>query len=177
LVDLFVGVGASNATRQASGMSEPLLRSRRHNGEDDDDSHAFDDNAEDGSMCYEQDNDILASQHEVSQSSPLSPNPRRTERDEYEHNSESENDEDLNTLQEFLEEDQGQGLAELQESAESDRRVSVQRETDTNAGIMSRIAMAPNKAGMDGIDKDKINAIILEASKVCSLIHISWFLN
>lgn len=33
--------------------------------------------------------------------------------------------------------------------------------------ILSRVALNDNKAGMQGLDKDKINKIILETSKVC----------
>lgn len=33
--------------------------------------------------------------------------------------------------------------------------------------LLSRMALNDNKAGMEGLDRDKINKIILEASKVC----------
>lgn len=36
-----------------------------------------------------------------------------------------------------------------------------------NHTILSRVALNDNKAGMQGLDKDKINKIILETSKVC----------
>jgi hypothetical protein len=34
------------------------------------------------------------------------------------------------------------------------------------SSVFSRISLCPNKAGMEGVDKEKANAIILEASKV-----------
>lgn len=33
-------------------------------------------------------------------------------------------------------------------------------------GFLSRIALNDNKAGMEGLDRDKINKIIMESSKV-----------
>lgn len=34
-----------------------------------------------------------------------------------------------------------------------------------NGGVVERMLLNDNKAGMEGLDKDKINQIILEASK------------
>ena len=34
-----------------------------------------------------------------------------------------------------------------------------------SSGLMNRMRLNDNKAGMDGLDKEKINQIILEASK------------
>lgn len=34
-----------------------------------------------------------------------------------------------------------------------------------NSGLVSRMALNDNKAGMEGLDKEKINQIIYEASK------------
>uniref|UniRef100_A0A4W4E8A6 Uncharacterized protein n=1 Tax=Electrophorus electricus TaxID=8005 RepID=A0A4W4E8A6_ELEEL len=36
---------------------------------------------------------------------------------------------------------------------------------DSREGMLSRMALNDNKAGMEGLDRDKINNIILEASK------------
>lgn len=33
-------------------------------------------------------------------------------------------------------------------------------------GLLSRMALNDNKAGMEGLDRDKINKIIIESSKV-----------
>lgn len=33
-------------------------------------------------------------------------------------------------------------------------------------GLLSRMALNDNKAGMEGLDRDKINKIIMESSKV-----------
>lgn len=41
------------------------------------------------------------------------------------------------------------------------------RGSRTQDTILSRVALNDNKAGMQGLDKDKINNIILETSKVC----------
>lgn len=38
-------------------------------------------------------------------------------------------------------------------------------------GIVSRMALNDNKAGMEGLDREKINKIIMEASKVFSAVH------
>lgn len=35
-------------------------------------------------------------------------------------------------------------------------------------GFLSRMALNDNKAGMEGLDRDKINSIIMESSKVSS---------
>lgn len=35
-------------------------------------------------------------------------------------------------------------------------------------GFLSRMALNDNKAGMEGLDRDKINKIIMETSKVIS---------
>lgn len=35
-------------------------------------------------------------------------------------------------------------------------------------GFLSRMALNDNKAGMEGLDRDKINNIIMESSKVSS---------
>lgn len=35
-------------------------------------------------------------------------------------------------------------------------------------GLLSRMALNDNKAGMEGLDRDKINKIIMESSKVNS---------
>ncbi|XP_069793580.1 DNA polymerase kappa isoform X1 [Narcine bancroftii] len=42
---------------------------------------------------------------------------------------------------------------------------NLDRSTANNAGILSRVALNDNKAGMGGLDKEKINKIIMEASK------------
>lgn len=43
------------------------------------------------------------------------------------------------------------------------------RTTSTNGeGFLSRMALNDNKAGMEGLDRDKINKIIMESSKVTS---------
>ncbi|XP_022095439.1 DNA polymerase kappa-like [Acanthaster planci] len=42
---------------------------------------------------------------------------------------------------------------------------SVSTSCERNDSIMSRMALNDNKAGMDGLDKEKINKIIMEASK------------
>lgn len=36
-----------------------------------------------------------------------------------------------------------------------------------NDGLLLRMGLNDNKAGMQGLDKDKINKIIMEATKVC----------
>lgn len=36
---------------------------------------------------------------------------------------------------------------------------------DKNSSLMNRMRLNDNKAGMDGLDKEKINQVILEASK------------
>lgn len=38
--------------------------------------------------------------------------------------------------------------------------------TAKGEGFLSRMALNDNKAGMEGLDRDKINTIIMEASKV-----------
>ncbi len=42
----------------------------------------------------------------------------------------------------------------------------------SGADLLSRIALNDNKAGMEGLDRDKINKIILETSKVCTAIYL-----
>lgn len=40
--------------------------------------------------------------------------------------------------------------------------------------LVSRMALNDNKAGMEGLDRDKINKIIMESSKVLQIyLHIS----
>lgn len=46
----------------------------------------------------------------------------------------------------------------------------------SGADLLSRIALNDNKAGMEGLDRDKINKIILEASKVCTAIYLLKFI-
>ena len=58
------------------------------------------------------------------------------------------------------------GNASANVSNESGRReTEVKKSGTTSGGIMSRMALNDNKAGMEGLDRDKINAIIYEASK------------
>lgn len=45
--------------------------------------------------------------------------------------------------------------------------------SESGENVLSSIALNDNKAGMEGLDRDKINKIILEASKVC-WISIYW---
>ena len=52
-------------------------------------------------------------------------------------------------------------------SGESDPRTShTISAVDDSTRVASRLALCPNKAGREGVDKARINAIILEASKV-----------
>ncbi len=44
--------------------------------------------------------------------------------------------------------------------------------SSSGANLLSRIALNDNKAGMEGLDRDKINKIILETSKVCSAMYL-----
>lgn len=44
--------------------------------------------------------------------------------------------------------------------------------SSSGANLLSRIALNDNKAGMEGLDRDKINKIILETSKVCTAIYL-----
>lgn len=44
--------------------------------------------------------------------------------------------------------------------------------SSSGARLLSSIALNDNKAGMEGLDRDKINKIILEASKVCAAIYL-----
>lgn len=45
--------------------------------------------------------------------------------------------------------------------------------TSTKAeGFLSRMALNDNKAGMEGLDRDKINKIIMESSKVDTITQI-----
>lgn len=46
----------------------------------------------------------------------------------------------------------------------------------SGADLLSRIALNDNKAGMEGLDRDKINKIILEASKVYTAIYLLRFI-
>lgn len=39
-------------------------------------------------------------------------------------------------------------------------------ENSKSEGLLSRMALNDNKAGMEGLDRDKINKIIMESSKV-----------
>lgn len=41
-------------------------------------------------------------------------------------------------------------------------------------GILSRMGLNDNKAGMEGLDREKINKIILESSKVWICCLRSW---
>lgn len=41
-------------------------------------------------------------------------------------------------------------------------------------GFVSRMALNDNKAGMEGLDRDKINKIIMETSKVSSVPPYFW---
>lgn len=41
--------------------------------------------------------------------------------------------------------------------------------TPSQAGLLLRMGLNDNKAGMQGLDKEKINKVIMEASKVCLL--------
>lgn len=47
--------------------------------------------------------------------------------------------------------------------------------SSSGADLLSRIGLNDNKAGMEGLDRDKINKIILEASKVCTAIYLLKF--
>ncbi|XP_041102103.1 DNA polymerase kappa-like isoform X2 [Polyodon spathula] len=47
-----------------------------------------------------------------------------------------------------------------------DTKQSAERATSSDGRFLSRMALNDNKAGMEGLDKEKINKIILEASKV-----------
>lgn len=38
-------------------------------------------------------------------------------------------------------------------------------------GFLSRMALNDNKAGMEGLDRDKINKIIMESSKVDTVLQ------
>lgn len=38
-------------------------------------------------------------------------------------------------------------------------------------GFLSRMALNDNKAGMEGLDRDKINKIIMESSKVETVLQ------
>lgn len=40
-------------------------------------------------------------------------------------------------------------------------------EASSREGLLLRMGLNDNKAGMQGLDKEKINKIIMEASKVC----------
>lgn len=46
-------------------------------------------------------------------------------------------------------------------------------EPPTMEGFVSRMALNDNKAGMEGLDRDKINKIIMESSKVLQFRLIS----
>ena len=60
-------------------------------------------------------------------------------------------------------------------SAESDPRTShTVSAVDDSTRVASRLALCPNKAGMEGVDKARINAIILEASKVWLVLNSQW---
>jgi len=52
---------------------------------------------------------------------------------------------------------------------QEDAAVSV---SSSGADLLSRIALNDNKAGMEGLDRDKINKVILETSKVCTAIYL-----
>lgn len=39
-------------------------------------------------------------------------------------------------------------------------------------GLLSRMALNDNKAGMEGLDRDKINKIIMESSKVITNLYM-----
>lgn len=45
--------------------------------------------------------------------------------------------------------------------------------TSDDGGFLLRVGLNDNKAGMQGLDKEKINKIIMEATKVClcNLFH------
>lgn len=55
------------------------------------------------------------------------------------------------------------------EDHHQDAAVSV---SSSGADLLSRIALNDNKAGMEGLDRDKINKVILETSKVCTAIYL-----
>lgn len=44
-------------------------------------------------------------------------------------------------------------------------------------GLVSRMALNDNKAGMEGLDRDKINKIIMEISKVDTVIQSEFRVN
>lgn len=47
-------------------------------------------------------------------------------------------------------------------------RMKTGGESSNGEGFLSRMALNDNKAGMEGLDRDKINKIIMETSKVAS---------
>lgn len=59
------------------------------------------------------------------------------------------------------------------ESSSSSRNMEDQQHDQKGSGadLLSRIALNDNKAGMEGLDRDKINKVILETSKVGTPTH------
>lgn len=46
---------------------------------------------------------------------------------------------------------------------------STEEKNNYKDDLLLRMGLNDNKAGMEGLDKEKINKIIMEATKVCSL--------